>query len=84
MDPKASLYECEIRVQRSGQNEEIIQDMKNITRNLLLKFLKSVNRKPSKIIMFRLDLLFESFSFTWFRANVKLLPARQEPTYIER
>jgi hypothetical protein len=54
MDPKAGLYECEIRIQHASQNEEIIQDMKDVTKKLLLKFLKNTNgRKPSKIIMFR-------------------------------
>jgi hypothetical protein len=55
MDPKAlTLYEREIRVQGSSQNEEIIQDMRDITKKLLLKFFKANGgRKPEKIIMFR-------------------------------
>jgi hypothetical protein len=57
MDPKATLYECQIRIQRAGQNEEIIQDMKNITKKLLTKFYESTRgRKPDKIIMFRSEL----------------------------
>jgi hypothetical protein len=54
MDPEAlTLYECEIRVQNSGQNEEIIQDMKDITKKLLVKFYQANGYKPEKIIMFR-------------------------------
>jgi len=56
VDPEAlTLYECEIRVQNSAQNEEIIQDMKDITTKLLLKFYATNGRKPEKIIMFRYD-----------------------------
>merc|ERR1712240_441974 len=54
VEPKAANYEVEIRIQDGGQNEEVIQDMKNVTKNLLMKF-HSANkgRKPEKIIMFR-------------------------------
>ena len=54
MDPKAGIYECQIRVQHASQNEEIIQDMKDVTKKLLLKFLSySKGKKPQMIIMFR-------------------------------
>jgi hypothetical protein len=54
MDPTAlTLYECEIRVQNSGQNEEIIQDMKAITKKLLVKFYQTNGNKPESIVIFR-------------------------------
>ena len=44
----------EIRIQEGGQNEEVIHDMKNVTKNLLLKFHEAnKGRKPEKIIMYR-------------------------------
>jgi len=53
-DAKASNYACEIRVQDANQNEEIIPDMLDITKKLLLKFLDHTNgRKPENIVMFR-------------------------------
>ena len=54
VEPKAANYEVEIRIQDGGQNEEVIQDMKNVTKNLLVKFhAANKGRKPEKIIMFR-------------------------------
>jgi len=54
MDPCAAKYECEVRIQKAEQNEEIIQDMESVTKDLLMKFHKNTNgRKPSQIIMFR-------------------------------
>ena len=53
MDPQASKYEVEIRVQDLEQNEEVIQDMKKVVKRLLKKFLKMTNYKPEAIIMFR-------------------------------
>merc|ERR1719369_2509432 len=54
VEPKAANYEVEIRIQEIGQNEEVIQDMKNVTKNLLMKFhAANKGRKPEKIIMFR-------------------------------
>jgi len=53
-EPKAANYEVEVRIQSGAQNEEVIQDMKNVTKSLLLKFFASnKGRKPEKIIMFR-------------------------------
>ena len=43
MDPQASQYEVEIRVQDSGQNEEVIQDMKNVVKFLLKKVTEGQN-----------------------------------------
>ena len=40
MDPQPSQYEVEIRVQDSGQNEKVIQDMKNVVNKLLKQFNK--------------------------------------------
>ena len=40
MDPKVSTYECEVRIQKRENNEEIIQDMKEVTKSLLQKFYK--------------------------------------------
>ncbi len=48
-----TLYECEIRAQNSGQNEDIIQDMKDITKKLLVKFYQANGYKPERIVMFR-------------------------------
>ena len=43
-----------MRIQDGAQNEEIIHDMKKITKSLLLKFHQAnKGRKPEKIIMFR-------------------------------
>ena len=53
MDPQASQYEVEIRVQDSGQNEEVIQDMKNVVKILLKKFNKITSKKPQALVMFR-------------------------------
>eukprot|EP00092_Neocalanus_flemingeri_P007368 GFUD01007955.1.p1 GENE.GFUD01007955.1~~GFUD01007955.1.p1 ORF type:complete len:1043 (+),score=306.14 GFUD01007955.1:186-3314(+) len=54
VEPKAANYEVEIRIQDGGQNEEVIQDMKNVTKNLLIKFhAANKGRKPEKILMFR-------------------------------
>jgi len=56
VEPKAVNYEVQVRIQDMGleSNEEVIKDMKNITRNLLLKFYEKNNgRKPEKIVMFR-------------------------------
>ena len=40
-------------MQGSEQNEEVIQDMKDVTKNLLKRFKEETNRKPEKIVMFR-------------------------------
>jgi len=54
MEPKAANYQVEVRVQDGAQNEEVIHDMKNVTKNLLLKFHEAnKGRKPEKIIMYR-------------------------------
>jgi len=54
MDPAASKYECEVRIQSREHNEEIIQDFKEVTKSLLMKFYNINNkRKPEQIIMFR-------------------------------
>ena len=53
MDPKASKYEVQIRVQDSGQNEEVIQDMKNVVVLLLRKFRQMTNYRPEALVMFR-------------------------------
>jgi len=53
VDPQASQYEVEVRVQDSGQNEEVIQDMKNVVKILLKKFNKITSKKPQALVMFR-------------------------------
>jgi len=56
MDPKAVNYEVQVRIQDMGieSNEEVIKDMKNVTKELLLRFFKqNGGRKPEKLIMFR-------------------------------
>jgi len=54
VDPKASIYECETRIQNPDKNEEIILDMKDITAKLLMKFYNKTNgQKPQQIIMYR-------------------------------
>jgi len=56
MDPRAVHYEVEVRMQDMGlvSTEEVIQDMKKVTKNLLLKFYdQNDGRKPEKIVMFR-------------------------------
>merc|ERR1719430_2167183 len=53
---KATQYETQVRIQDTGEdkNEEVIQDMKNITVALLKKFYERNNgRKPERLIMFR-------------------------------
>lgn len=55
VDPRASQYCCEIRIQKSKQ--EIIEDMENMVYNLLLKFHKETgstsSEKPQRIIFYR-------------------------------
>ena len=54
MDPRAlANYEVQVRVQSSDQNEEVIQDMKDITVRMLKSFYRRNNRKPERILMFR-------------------------------
>jgi eukaryotic translation initiation factor 2C len=54
VEPKAANYQVEVRVQDGAQNEEVIHDMKNVTKNLLMKFHDAnKGRKPEKIIMYR-------------------------------
>ena len=54
VDPRASRYEVEVRVQDGAQNEEVIHDMKNVTKNLLMKFhAENKGRKPEKLVMYR-------------------------------
>ena len=53
MDPQPSQYEVEIRVQDSGQNEEFIQDLKNVVNKLLKQFNKITKKKPQALVMFR-------------------------------
>jgi len=54
VEPKAANYEVEVRIQSGNQNEEMIHDMKQVTKNLLIKFhAANKGRKPEKIIMFR-------------------------------
>merc|ERR1712013_957062 len=56
VEPKATIYETQVRIQDAGndKNEEVIQDMKNITVALLKKFYERNNgRKPERLIMFR-------------------------------
>ena len=54
VDPTAQMkYEVEIRVQESNQTEEMIHDMKQIVKDLLMKFYKNSNQQPRKLIMFR-------------------------------
>ena len=54
VEPKAANYEVEVRIQDGRQNEEMIHDMKQVTKNLLIKFhAANKGRKPEKIIMYR-------------------------------
>ena len=52
VDHQAAQYVVEIRVQDSDQNEEFIQDIKNVVKILLKKFNKT-NNKPQTLVMFR-------------------------------
>jgi len=55
LDPLASKYACEIRIQKSKQ--EHIEDMENMVYNLLLKFFRynkgTSSGKPQRIIFYR-------------------------------
>ena len=51
VDHQAAQYVVEIKVQDSDQNEEFIQDIKNVVKILLKKFNKLTNKKPQ--VMFR-------------------------------
>ena len=51
VDPQATQYEVEVRVQDRRQNEEVIQDMKNVV--MLLRFHQITKRKPQTLVMFR-------------------------------
>merc|ERR1719187_2007102 len=53
VDPQASQYEVESRVQDIGQNEEVIQDMKNVVKKVLLRFYQKTHKKPQALVMFR-------------------------------
>ena len=53
VDPKASIYGVKIRVQDSGQNEEVIQDMKNVVAELLKLFRDRTKYRPEALVMFR-------------------------------
>jgi len=56
VEPRAVRYEVEVRVQdrELDNNEEVISDMKNVTRKLLMKFYQANGgRKPEKVVMFR-------------------------------
>jgi len=56
VEPKAVNFEVQVRIQDMGieSNEEVIKDMKNVTKRLLQKFYEKNNgRKPEKIVMFR-------------------------------
>ena len=54
VEPKGANYEVEVRVQDGTQNEEMIHDMKDATKKLLMKFHEAnKGRKPEKIIMYR-------------------------------
>ena len=54
VEPKAANYEVEVRIQDGRQNEEMIHDMKQVTKNLLIKFhAANKGRKPEKIVMYR-------------------------------
>ena len=62
VEPKAANYEVEIRIQDGRQNEEVINDMKNVVKNLLTKFYASnKGRKPEKVIF--------TMQFTYFPLN---------------
>ena len=86
LDPSATVYDCKIRIQESGQNEEIIHDMRAITKQLLLKFYRtncnnSRNGKPNRIIMYRWGLTRLEGCGTFFtvfnrcKVYVKFLPS---------
>jgi len=56
VEPKAAVYEVQVRIQDMGlvSNEEVIEDMKNVTKILLRRFYdRNGGRKPEKIVMFR-------------------------------
>ena len=56
VEPKAANYEVQVRIQDMGleSNEEVIKDMKDVTKYLLKKFFEKNNgRKPERIVMFR-------------------------------
>ena len=53
-NPSATQYEVEIRVQDTEQNEEMINDMKDVVEKLLRKYYNTTGgRKPGRLIMFR-------------------------------
>jgi len=91
MDPQASQYEVEVRVQDSGQNEEVIQDIRSVIKKLLLQFYKMTrSRKPQNLVMFRDGVSEGQFltvmarELTAIRAACKDLQENYEPkiTYI--
>jgi len=51
MDASASKYGCVLKSQ--GRRLEIIEDLSNIARTLLIRFYKSTQRKPEKIMFYR-------------------------------
>jgi len=56
VEPTATVYEVEIRLQDAGyeSNEEVIQDLKSTIKNLLVKFYtNNSGRKPGRLIMYR-------------------------------
>ena len=56
VEPRAAQYEVQVRIQDTGldRNEEVIQDLKNVTVVLLKKFYEKNNgRKPERLVMFR-------------------------------
>ena len=52
-NPRSMPYEVEIKVQKSGQNEEFIQDLKNVVNKLLKQFNKITKNKLQALVMFR-------------------------------
>jgi len=54
MDPKASIYLCEVRLQTGGQVVEVIQDTENMIKKLLMSFYeRNRGHKPQKIVYYR-------------------------------
>lgn len=68
VDPRASQYCCEIRIQKSKQ--EYIEDMENMVYNLLRKFNRvsgaTSTGKPQRIIFYRDGVSECQFAKVWF------------------
>ena len=77
-NPRSMPYEVEIKVQKSGQNEEFIQDMKNVVNKLLKQFNKITKKKPQALVMFRDGVSEGQFTIVMARELVAIRAACRE------